>query len=65
MNALTYKVKTINDVIYTATIKDGKVFGLSYRSAKIIGKRFVQKHYCSYSNELTTRFKNIAKHFEE
>lgn len=64
MNKLTYQTKTIKDVVYTATIKDGKVYGLSYRSANIIGKRFVQKHYCSYSNELTTRFKNIAKHFE-
>jgi hypothetical protein len=64
MNTLTYQTKTINDVIYTATIQNGKVYGLSYRTARVIGKRFVQKYYNSYSNQLTTRFQNIAKYFE-
>ncbi len=52
----------INGVTYEASIKDNKIFGIVYYD-KNFTKVFLKKFKNAYTEELTTRFNNIAKHF--
>ena len=64
-NLITFKTKQIGHVSYTASIHKGEVIGIRMRSKRFSTSRprFVQKYYNSFSDKLTTRFINIAKHF--
>ena len=56
--------KEINGLKYTASIFKNEIMGITFQSPKFIGKRMLPKYVNSYSSTMTTRFSNIAKHFE-
>ena len=64
-NPIQRKTKEINGLQYTAYICGNEIQGITFKSPKFIGKRILPKYVSYYSLILTTRFKNIAKHFEE
>ena len=64
-NQIKQITKEINGLKYTAYISNNEIKGITYKSPNFIGKRTISKFYCSYSKIITTRFQNIAKHFEE
>ena len=64
-NPIQRKTKEINGLQYTAYISNNEIKGITYKSPNFIGKITISKFHCSYSKTITTRFQNIAKHFEE
>lgn len=52
----------INGTTYQASIKDDKIFGITYYD-KNFTKVMLKKFKNAYTTEVTTRFANIAKHF--
>jgi len=57
--------KEINGLKYTAYICGNEIQGITFQSPKFIGKRILPKYVRSYSSTMTTRFTNIAKHFNQ
>ena len=52
----------INGTKYQASIKDGEVLGIVYYDINFT-KVMLKKFKNAYTTEVTTRFSNIAKHF--
>lgn len=57
--------KEINGLRYTAYIFNNEIQGITFKSPNFIGKRTISKYVSSYSSTISTRFSNIAKHFDQ
>jgi len=64
-NQIKYITKEINGLFYTAYILNNEIRGITFKSPNFIGKRTIAKYVSAYSLTKTSRFNNIAKHFEE